>query len=89
MMLYKHINNNNMVEAAGIEPASENHVARTSTCLVGGFNLALRTVHRQTFRNASSLDFRVGARTSSLSYPALVDASSPTDRRIRVKRAHN
>ena len=45
--MYKLFINNNLVEAAGIEPASEARAIQTSTCLFGEFNLVKLPTHRQ------------------------------------------
>ncbi len=42
-----------LVEAAGIEPASRDISTQTSTCVVGEFNFACSTPHRQGFGLAS------------------------------------
>jgi hypothetical protein len=42
-----------MVEAAGVEPASEIHVSKETTCVVDSEGFALRAQNRQDARNAS------------------------------------
>ena len=75
-----------MVEAAGIEPASENRITGTSTCLVDEFYLMDRTARRQTFQSTSPLNFAsVRERLPRLSRQ--IDALSPVNGHIRVKRA--
>ena len=44
-----------MVEVAGIEPASENLSHKASTCVVGVLNLTGYNSHRQDVYQASSL----------------------------------
>ena len=44
-----------MVEAAGVEPASEIHVSRETPCLVDSGDFARRAQNRQDARNASPM----------------------------------
>jgi len=75
-----------LVEAAGIEPASENRITGTSTCLVDKFNLVDRTARRQTFQFTNSLNF-ASVREWLPRLSRQIDALSPVNGHIRVKRA--
>ena len=44
-----------MVEAAGVEPASEIHVSKETPCVVDSKGFALRAQNRQDARNASPM----------------------------------
>jgi hypothetical protein len=76
-----------MVEAAGIEPASENRDSRTSTCVVPGSVLAFAPARQPPAQPPVSLRFRVGAGDAPLGYPARSSLQSPKSGRSEVKRA--
>jgi len=58
-----------MVEAAGIEPASEDCATGTSTCLVGTFDLMNRAARRQTSQFTSLLEFHLGSKAAPSAIP--------------------
>ena len=57
------------MEAAGIEPASEDRAIQTSTCVVGGVNLVKLPVHRQTCNFTNLLNFALGSKAAPLTIP--------------------
>jgi hypothetical protein len=75
----------NMVEAAGVEPASEIHVSKETPCVVDSGDFALRAQNRQDARNASPMisSLRLGPRPRN--QPA-VRRSSATHRRSHGER---
>ena len=75
-----------MVEAAGIEPASENRAERTSTCIVDTFYLTELLVHRLTYNSASYPLVSLYDRKRSTELSRQVDISSPINGQIREKR---
>jgi hypothetical protein len=74
-----------MVEAAGVEPASEIHVSKETPCVVDSGDFALRAQNRQDARNASPMisSLRLGPRPRN--QPA-VRRSSATHRRSHGER---
>ena len=63
-----------MVEAAGIEPASEDRSMQASTCVVRGFDPATRAPHKQDHRAAHPSSFTGWARALPAGYSPVDDA---------------
>ena len=67
-----------MVEVAGIEPASEDHTQKASTCLFQYLGLTFLSSTGQDLLTAILLDFRFEAAGTPFSYPTENDdLSSP------------
>ena len=60
-----------MVEAAGIEPASEDRATKTSTCLYGRFGVAHQTAGRHAFLRAIPFYFAAVTRAFTAAIPLL------------------
>ena len=79
---------NRLMEAAGIEPASEGSSSSTSTCVVRLLDLANQLPGRQGSCYASPIKISPGSlRRRSTGQPALVDAPVKSRRRDLARRA--
>ena len=61
-----------MVEVPGIEPGSEDHTLKASTCLCEGFDLTVRNSPCRDFRTAILLRFCLGAAGVPVDYPTVM-----------------
>jgi len=66
-----------LVEAAGIEPASEDRSMRASTCVVRGFDPVLRSSPQTGSSEDPPLNFADSAEVLATSYPPEYDAHTP------------